>query len=404
MQAKSEVAKTNIKNTHVPDKMYAYLIQAHHMLYELLDCKKGDFVSVEVFEDVGVEDADGSRKAVQIKSALSDRNPVSDKSTDLWKTMYNWLLAVESGELNIDTVKFCIFINVNKTGAIVSKFAGASTFEEAVSAWEIARRDFFSDDGTIKEMGEGCKDYILYFFDVARKINACGIIQRFSFEKCIENHSETVRNKFESIGIPNDIVDPVYRGVIGWIDTTVAKLVENKLPIIISYEDYQRQLGTLYREYNQKHSLMPYSQKPSEEAIQAELQEQRTYIEQLDIIDCEYTEKVEAINDYLRAAIDRTQWADGGYVSMRSLMAYNAELVRTWNLFKRMVLLEKKEVVPEEQGRLIYYKCQEKEINMDAMSVPQFFKNGCYHSLANSLDIGWHPSYKELIKEKTKNE
>lgn len=199
-------------------------------------------------------------------------------------------------------------------------------------------------------------------------------------------------------------MDPIYHSVIGWIDTTVAQLVENKLPIIISYEDYQRQLGALYREYNQKHSLMPYSQKPSDEAIQTELQEQRTYIEQLDLIDCEFTEKVEAINDYLRAAIDRTYWADGGYVSMRSLMAYNAELVRTWNLFKRMVLLEKKEDIPEEQGRLIYYKCQEKEINMDAMSVPQFFKNGCYHSLANSLDIGWHPKYKEMIEEKSKDE
>jgi len=404
MQTESIEVKTNIKNTHVPDKMYAYLIQAHHMLYELLKCKKGDFVSVEVFEDVGVEDADGNRKAVQIKSALSDRNPVSNKSVDLWKTMYNWLLAVESGELSVDTVKFCIFINVNKTGTIVSKFADTNTFEDAVSVWETVRGEFFDDDGTIKEIGEGCKEYILHFFDVKNKTNACGIIQKFSLEKCIENHSETVRKKFEDIGIPNDIVDPIYHGVIGWIDTTVAQLVENKLPIIISYEDYQRQLGALYREYNQKHSLMPYSKKPSDEAIQAELREQRTYIEQLDIIDCEYIEKVEAINDYLRAAIDRTHWADGGYVSMRSLTAYNAELVRTWNLFKRMVLLEKKEDVPEEQGRLIYYKCQEKEINMDAMSVPQFFKNGCYHSLANSLDIGWHPKYKEMIKEKSKDE
>lgn len=154
MQTESIEVKTNIKNTHVPDKMYAYLIQAHHMLYELLKCKKGDFVSVEVFEDVGVEDADGSRKAIQIKSALSDRNPVSNKSVDLWKTMYNWLLAVESGELSIASVKFCIFINVNKTGTIVSKFADANTIEDAVSVWETVRREFFDDDGTIKEIGE----------------------------------------------------------------------------------------------------------------------------------------------------------------------------------------------------------------------------------------------------------
>ena len=64
---------TDIKNTHVPDKVYAYMIQSHHMLYELVDCNKGDVVSVEVFDDVGVEHEDGSRDAIQLKSALSKR-------------------------------------------------------------------------------------------------------------------------------------------------------------------------------------------------------------------------------------------------------------------------------------------------------------------------------------------
>ena len=61
MGNKKVIKKTNISNTHVPDKVYAYMIQSHHMLYELLNCEKGDSVSVEVFDDVGVEHPDGSR-------------------------------------------------------------------------------------------------------------------------------------------------------------------------------------------------------------------------------------------------------------------------------------------------------------------------------------------------------
>ena len=45
------IKKTNIEKTHVPDKVYAFMIQSHHMLYELLNCKDGDSVSVEVFDD-----------------------------------------------------------------------------------------------------------------------------------------------------------------------------------------------------------------------------------------------------------------------------------------------------------------------------------------------------------------
>lgn len=80
--------RLSLSNTHVPDKVYAYMIQSHHMLYELLNCEKGDSVSVEVFDDVGVEHPDGSRDAIQLKSALSNRNPVSNKAIDLWKTLY----------------------------------------------------------------------------------------------------------------------------------------------------------------------------------------------------------------------------------------------------------------------------------------------------------------------------
>ena len=82
------------------------MIQSHHMLYELLNCEKGDSVSVEVFDDVGVEHPDGSRDAIQLKSALSNRNPVSNKAIDLWKTMYNWMLSAETGELDPENTKY----------------------------------------------------------------------------------------------------------------------------------------------------------------------------------------------------------------------------------------------------------------------------------------------------------
>lgn len=31
------------------------------------------------------------------------------------------------------------------------------------------------------------------------------------------------------------------------------------------------------------------------------------------------------------------------------------------------------------------------------------FKNGCYHELADQQQIGWHPNYKEKLKEDEKD-
>lgn len=393
------IKKTNIEKTHVPDKVYAFMIQSHHMLYELLNCKDGDSVSVEVFDDVGVEHEDGSKDAIQLKSALSNRNPVSNKAADLWKTMYNWLISVEAGVFDPGKVKFILFLNVNKQGTIVNGFHLAERYDEAVLAWKNARREFYDEKGILKEIGEEYKKYIEYFFVQDRMEMACKIIQNFELKKCIDNYTLTVRKEFDKSGIPADIIEPIYMGIIGWIDLNVTKMVENNEAIIISFENYQVQLRALYRDYNQKHSLMPHSAKPSKLEIQDELQQQRTYITQLEIIDCDYTEKIEAINDFIRASIDRTIWADNGDISFLSMQSYEETLKRSWNLERKMIMIEKKNELPEEQGKLIYYKCQRNQIEMPSVSVPEFFQNGCYHLLADGLEVGWHPQYLEKIKE-----
>lgn len=170
MGNKKVVKKTNISNTHVPDKVYAYMIQSHHMLYELLNCEKGDSVSVEVFDDVGVEHPDGSRDAIQLKSALSNRNPVSNKAIDLWKTMYNWMLSAETGELDPENTRYILFINVNKKGTIVDKFHSVKSTEEAIDAWNKTKEIFYDEEGKLKEIGEECRKYVEYFYKDEKKI------------------------------------------------------------------------------------------------------------------------------------------------------------------------------------------------------------------------------------------
>lgn len=48
--------KKNVSdNTHAAENLYGYGLQVRQMLYELLNCEKDCTVSVEKFDDVGVE-------------------------------------------------------------------------------------------------------------------------------------------------------------------------------------------------------------------------------------------------------------------------------------------------------------------------------------------------------------
>ncbi len=147
-----------IANTHVPDKLYGYGLQVRQMLYELLNCGIDSIVSIEKFDDVGVESGD-EKTAIQTKSALSDRNPVSDRAVDLWKTLYNWTIALKEGELPLNFTLFTLVINVNKSGSIVTWLNQAHDEKEAELAYERIRDEFLDGDGQYIKQSDLINNY-----------------------------------------------------------------------------------------------------------------------------------------------------------------------------------------------------------------------------------------------------
>jgi len=215
-------SKFNIKNTHVPDKVYAYMIQAFHMLYSLIGCNNGDIVSMEVFDDVGIYRAQNEIESIQIKSVTSNQNPVSNKSVDLWKTFYNWLMGVISNEIPVQKTLFKLFITVDKSGEIVKLFNDAQNNIDAISAWEKAKETFFDENALRKDTPETYRTYVETFFNDENKTNAVEIIERFNLETCNQCYSSFVEEEAKKLPIPSDIFPPVFKAILGWIDLKIA--------------------------------------------------------------------------------------------------------------------------------------------------------------------------------------
>src|SRR6185312_4333057 len=99
----------------------------------------GDVVCLEVFDDVGIERADGTRVAEQNKSNLS-HNPLSDRSVDLWKTFGSWVDACLCEKLDPDRTIFEIYTSNPAGGNIARAFHAAKTDQEALEAVVAAER------------------------------------------------------------------------------------------------------------------------------------------------------------------------------------------------------------------------------------------------------------------------
>ena len=388
----------DIKKTHVPDKVYAYMIQAYHMVYALIDCKSGDTVTMEVFDDVGVMGPNEEVEAIQIKSVTSDRNPISDRAVDFWKTLYNWLMAVKQHEIPcVKKTKFKLYITTMASGRISSLFSKANTETEVEAAINTAKICLFPNDDK-KNLPDTYKDYVLEVLDDANSDIVKHIIMNFTIEMCEEKYSEVVRDKMKSLHIPDDLLDSVFHSVIGWINQIIAKSIENKKAISISYDDFNNQVGLIYREHNQRHSLLLPKPAIGDDRIQDEISNRRNYVVQLEIVNVEYEDKLEAVNDYLCAADSRTKYALQGLVSESQIMQYEKDLKKHWRNKQRINNIEQNKLPDEKKGQLLYYKCLEDRKNMQTMDVSDTFYNGCLHLLSNSLEIGWHPNYKEILE------
>jgi len=349
-------------------------------------------------DDVAIHRSDGRVEPSQVKSVLSDRNPISNRAPDLWKTFYNWLLAVKENELIIDKTIFKIFVAAERDGSIVASFNSAVSSEEALSAWRRARSEFYDGKNKEKTFSDDIALYIRTLFSSENMTCVCGIIQRFILTTIEDKYTEVLYNLFcQKTIIPEDLYETTFTYMLGWVDKQVAEKIEAKKAMVINFNDYRAQTVAITRELNQRQSLIEIAPLPSEEEVKNEYSSLRVYLKQLNIINCNYTEKIEAINDYIRASTNRVIWAKRGDISEKSFISYQESLIKQWGTKKEIINIRDRNLSPDERGKLLFLECKGSTLSINHLTVPSFFTPGCYHALSDELTIGWHPTYKQVL-------
>lgn len=388
-----------LAHTHVPDKLYGYGLQVRQMLYELLNCNCDSVVSVEKFDDVAVE-CGNQITAIQTKSALSNRNPVSDKAVDLWKTLYNWIMALKAGELPLDFTTFTLVINTHKGGQIVEWLHQASNENQAKEVYLKIKELFIGEDGSYIVQSDSINAYVVAFIEEQNRKYVLQIIEKFKLVIMDEGHTQKVYDEFKAkTYIPEDIKLLVFDKILGWIDRITALQIEQGKVMQVTKEDFNKEMTLIQKQVNQNKSLVELAQNPSDTEIELEKEEFRTYLRQLQIIDLAYEDQLIAINDYLKAFANRTIWAKTGDVNEEILENFYDDLKKRWRTKRNIVELDKTDWDEVKRGQYLYNICQDEDVNNAIIVAPHSFKNGCYHHLADQLYIGWHPKYEQKLKE-----
>jgi hypothetical protein len=386
--------------TSVPDTYRGFSLQATRFLYYLLTAEQDDIVSLEYFEDVGVEKVDGTRIAEQDKSYRSS-NPLSDRSVVLWKTLRNWVDAATEGTLPPDKSTFVVYAPQASMGDVVNSFHVARTLEEAKSALKKAQALLTSkEDGW--DIGESAVEHVDVFFTADCNLTA-SILVRFTTDTTNERPEEVLKPILLEKLVGPDSFDIVIRQAHGWVKQQIDRFVGLGKPVRILKRDFHEPLLTFVRTHDRICILRSVAGSPSEEDVQSELAF-RQYVQQLRIVDLDDVDVLQAVNDYLSASIDRTTWSDLGMISESSLQTLESELTTTWRNKRRRVRAAYTDKDGVSQGQLLFSDCMEHDTRVDDLETPRQFIRGSWHALADDHAVGWHPDYASELKRRDKVE
>jgi hypothetical protein len=384
---KSKTAKPR-RSTSVPDTYRGFSIQATRFLFYLLNSPADSIVSLEAYEDVGVETADGTITAEQAKSYRTS-NPLADRSVALWKTLRNWIEAASAGVLSPDRTRFVIYAPTAEMGSLAKAFHEADTIEKAKTALFAATQELkpngkWDAGSAIQEHAE-----VVIFADLEL---AASVIAASSIDTANDSLDDNMRALLLDKFVGPESFDLVIRQAHGWVKQQIDGCVATGKSVFVNKNDFHESLLNFVRTHDRVNILRSVAGVPSKDQIDEHLAV-RDYVRQLRIINLDDVDILQAVNDFLTAAIDRTVWSEHGLITESSTENLSRELQSAWRNKRRRVTVAHPSITPDNQGQLVYIDCMEHDAKLDGLETPHTFIRGSWHALADEKAIGWHPQF-----------
>ncbi len=370
--------------TQVPGQFLGYGLQYTRMVLLLLESDASAVVSLEVFEDVGVE-GKGGTLASQTKSAIT-KNPVSNSAEPFWKTLRSWLDAIRAGQLLLDETIFELYVFGDFTGAICTLFSDAKSEAEARDALAEARRLVLAGSKRLPE-------------PIRTVLNAdeellVSLITRFRYRHGSGASDEDLKEQLGKALIPPEFSDRVLTHAVGWVKQEIDRSLENGEPAAIAVARFRAEI-TAYTQMLAFSAILADLAGP---ALLKEIEENRShrYVRQLELISVTDERTLRAISAYLRSSVNRTEWGRLGLVHEHSLDDFENRITDYWRNSRAQceIALASSDVV--KRGQYVLAECMKCSPPLGGKLVPYDFVEGCFHALADELTVGWHPDFERL--------
>ncbi|WP_124547919.1 ABC-three component system protein [Burkholderia cenocepacia] len=376
-----------------PGPYLGFALQPVRLCYHLLSAPTDASVSLEMLDDVAVHYSDGSVLLEQCKSALS-HNALSDWSEDLWKTIANWLAAVESKKVNGSKATFRLYVTPPKSGKVSSAIHEAASPDAVTDLLKQIEEKLCKKADPPK-----CMPYVQKFMD-AGTVFRNQVISRTSIFSNDVDPIQPLRTLLEPT-VPDGSIEVICEAAIGMAQARADRLIRDGMPALIAVREFRKNFHAFVQQNNMPGYLASLSAVPSAAETNAVLTSRPMFVRQLQLIEATEAQQLRAASDLMRTSGDKVKWAEAGFIYDDTFKDWEDSLLRRHEALASEIsdlYSEKPEVV---RGRLVYGRCSVLQVPIGSRTIPDYFTHGAFNDLANKRELGWHPEHKVLLDEES---
>ncbi|MGA4852685.1 hypothetical protein [Acinetobacter haemolyticus] len=382
-----------------------------YFLKYLLELKPSEEVGFEVEDDIHVKKADGSIVLVQVKHTVQQKKneePVNltDKSTDLWKTISNWVDLIRIADINQKEFleKYFFILVTNKSVALDTfpYFISNGGAETEVRN-EIEKILNETKNDTLKKYIE---NLMSLEEDVLNKfINKLRI--HYDEDNVCTDIAESI--KYRLIGAEK-FVEETIDGLIGSLFKDKYLIIKENNKLLLSYEDFTQKYRYCFKRGYPDRKLPKRSM---EYNLPSNLEEQMFIKQLLDIDDIvSGSSEIKKYTVFMLEFKNRIfDWLKNQDILPLEFDKIKELSIDTWqDEFKHTYRSISKKIgngagfeeLNEEINDLaanILHEIRKFKIKIDDIEIfDKEMSNGCFYYLTEESELGWHYNWEEKYK------
>lgn len=383
--------------------MAGYMYQSRLALLQglrMAKLKPEGQISIEKFDDVSFESDNLVECMFQAKHQIQAKS-LDDKSTDVWKTLRIWIEKFQADPALSLSTRFVLMTTgtaqVGGAMELLRPGCAQNKVKEASSRLLLAAKE-----STNQQTKIGREKYI--------ELTAGERTKFLSLVEVMDNSPNLINMWDEIIGelriLSPDHVDNVARYLEGWWVGIVALRLVNDGSATIPVQDILRKASEIGTNFQANNLVID---DPSMLGVKeySESDEGATFVKQMRRVKLMDSSVERGVRDYYRSHTQRSKWARENLLLDGETSKYDSGLKDAWERQRDSEMIvgsPSTEDLKELFGRKMCMWAQSQQIPFRNV-IETWITAGSLHALADRLQIGWHPDFKEIFeKEKVEHE